>query len=556
VNLSQKHMPPDQAESRFDYIIVGGGSAGCVLANRLTADGRSSVLLIEAGGDDRPFHNLRQFAATQLIHIPAAVAFAMRHPGLTWGFSSEPEPSVDGRSFDVVRGRVLGGSSSINGMFYVRGEKQDYDRWAAAGCAGWNWDAVLPYFIRAEHHETATGEWQGTAGPLHISRTTPYPIMDAVLEAVAESDLPRSADLDRGTQFGVGSSHVTIRNGRRHSAAGAYLHPARGRSKLSVVTNTLVTKILFEGRTAVGVEVDRDGRHGRYYANNEIIVSAGAIGSPQLLEVSGIGDGRRLQALDVPVIVDAPGIGENLQDHYFVPLSWRLKPSVRTINGLARFPHNLYELAKYVFGRRGLLGQAAAQLFIYAKSGPQVETADLQLSVVPATMPQFNGRKIVPDPFPGLMIASAQLRPASRGHVHARSSDVRMHPSIQHRYLSDPLDQATQLAGMRLVRAIAGRGHLAQHIEAELTPGADLTTDEALLDYARRDGGSVYHPVGTVRMGNDAGAPLDPRLRVKGVDRLRVVDASIMPFLTSGNTHAPTIMIAEKASDMILDDRR
>lgn len=533
-------------------MIVGAGSAGCVLANRLTADGRHSVLLLEAGPDDRPFSAFSRFALNSLIHIPVGFMVTMRHPATTWGFESEPVPGTNERRYDVIRGRVLGGSSSINAMLYVRGERQDYDHWRDDGCPGWGWDDVLPYFRRAEDHQVGSNAWEGRGGPLGITEGVMYPVMERLLDAAEQMGLPRASSFNAGTQFGGGKPKLTIYRGRRQSTAVAYLRPAMRRRNLAVITEAQVSRILFNGRNAEGVEYTRGGEVRQVTARAEVIISAGAIGSPLLLEMSGIGDTQHLTRLGVPVLFHAPGVGENLQDHYFTPLTWRLKPGVASINRLTRFPAIVGEALKYAFTRRGLLTSSAVQLFLYARSNPNIATADLQFSAMPASMARVSGAEASrTDPEPGMTFASCQLRPKSRGHVHARSRDAR-DAAIQLNYLSHPLDEATHIAGVRLARALVAHPIMRPYVDHEIAPGEEAGTNDEILRYVRATGDSVYHPVGTVRMGQDQRHPLDAQLRVRGVEKLRVIDASIMPTLVSGNTNSPTIMIAERASDMIL----
>jgi len=538
--------------STYDYIIVGAGSAGCVLANRLTSNGRNSVLLIEAGEDDRVLSSPKRFLLNSLIHVPIGFAATMFAPTVTWGYASQPEPHAGNRTFQVIRGKVLGGSSSINGMLHVRGLRSDYDGWREAGCAGWGWGDVLPYFRKMETCLVGEDAWQGRDGPIRLSESTSYPVMDRVLDAAAALGLSRAATLNDGSQFGGGKALTAIWQGRRQSASVSYLHPILRRPNLHLLTGAQVTQITFSGRQASGVTYQRGQQQCQALASREVILAAGAIGSPHLLQVSGVGDAALLRELGVAVIANSPGIGAHLQDHYFARAAWRLRQGVASLNARTRAPAILLEAAKYAFARTGLLAGAASQLFIYARSSADVAEPDIQFSIAPASTAASSGRGIRPDTAPGMTFAACQLRPASRGFVRAQTGDARDNPSICFNYLSAAIDQQVHVRALRLARQITARAELAAEIEAEITPGPSVTSDEALLDYVRATGGTVYHPVGTVRMGADDSCPLDASLRVRGVAGLRVIDASIMPTLTSGNTNAPTLMIAEKGADLVL----
>ncbi|MEX3940834.1 GMC family oxidoreductase [Paraburkholderia sp. BR10937] len=528
-------------DHEVDYLIVGAGSAGCVLAHRLSADARNAVLLLEAGGEDN----------NPWIHIPVGYFKTMHDPALDWCYRTEPDEGVAGRQIDWPRGKVLGGSSSLNGLLYVRGQREDYDRWAALGNRGWSYADVLPYFRKSEDQERGANAWHGVGGPLKVSDLRlRRPIADHFIAAAQEIGIPLNEDYNGAVQEGVGYFQQTAYNGFRWSTAKGFLKPARKRSNLIVETRAQASRILFEGRRAVGVEYLQDGVKKTARARVEVILASGAIGSPQILQHSGVGPAHVLRNAGVAVLHDLPGVGQNLQDHLQVRLVFRTRE--RTLNDEVNHPlRKAWIGLQYALWRTGPLTLAASQVAIFTRSNPAVERPDIQFHMQPlsADKPGQGAH-----PFSAFTASVCQLRPHSRGSVEIRSADPLQYPAIRANYLSDPRDHPVVIGGIRVARRIAAAPSLAPHIVSEFVPGERYQSDAELLDAARQFSQSIYHPAGTCRMGRDATAVVDDRLRVHGLAALRVVDASIMPELVSGNTNAPVIMIAEKAADMILED--
>jgi choline dehydrogenase len=526
----------------FDYVIVGAGSAGCVLASRLSADGKHSVLLLEAGPKD-----------TNLwIHVPLGYGKLFKEKTVNWMYQTEPEPGLDGRTVFQPRGKVLGGSSSINGLLYVRGQHADYDRWRQHGNAGWGFDDVLPYFKKAENQQRGGDKYHGVGGPLPVSDLGhPDPLSAAFIDAAAETGLPKNPDFNGATQEGAGFFQTTTRDGRRASTAVAYLRPAKGRHNLRVETAALAQRILFEGRRARAVEYRQAGALRTARARKEILVSSGAYNSPQLLQLSGVGPAELLQKHGIDVVFDAPGVGHDLQDHLQVRVIMRCAKSV-TLNDVVNSPvRKILTGLQYAAFRTGPLTIAAGTSGAFFKTHPRLATPDIQIHFLPFSTDKM-GEKL--HSFSGFTASVCQLRPESRGSLRIRSADPTAPPEIRINYLATEVDRTANVEGLKILRKILQAPALRPYVIEEIDPGAKVSSDEALLAYCRQRGSTIYHPTSTCRMGNDPLAVVDQRLRVRGLDGLRVVDGSIMPDLVSGNTNAAIIMIAEKASDMILED--
>lgn len=528
----------------FDYIIIGAGSAGCVLADRLSACGRYRVLLLEAGGEDR----------NPWIHVPLGYGKLFVDPSVNWLYKTEPQPEFDGRVIGQPRGKVLGGSSSINGLVYIRGQREDFDGWAQRGNTGWSFDDVLPYFIRAEDQARGADEFHGVGGPQAVSdQTEPHPLCDAFVEAAQQAGHPYNEDFNGARQEGAGYYQTTSRRGLRASTAVSYLRRARKRENLRVQTRAHATRIVFEGKRAAGVEWLRDGVRETARARGEVLLASGAIGSPQLLQLSGVGPGALLSAHGVDIVCDQPNVGEHLEDHVQVRTVMRCTRAI-TFNDDMRNPlRAAWAGARWALLRKGPLTVSAGYAGGFFKTDARLASPDIQVHFINFSTTKM-GDKL--HDFSGFTASSCQLRPESRGHVRIKSADPFAAPEIDPRYFTAEADRSANVEGVRLLRAILRQPALAPFIAEELEPAPGLESDDELLAYCRANASTLYHPSCTARMGpeGDAQAVVDPRLRVHGVEGLRVVDASVTPGLISGNTNAAIIMIAEKASDLIRED--
>lgn len=533
-----------EASDQFDYIVVGAGSAGCVLANRLSADGRHKVLLLEAGPKDNYLW----------IHIPIGYGKTMFHKAYNWGFYTDPEPNMKDRRIYWPRGRGLGGSSSINGLIFVRGQRQDYDHWAQLGNTGWDWKSVLPYFMKSEHNSRGASATHSDKGPLWSSDIGgKHELMEAIIRGASEIGVPRNDDFNSGDQEGVGYYQLFTHNGWRISSAVAYLKPARDRANLRIETDAHTTGVILEGRRAVGVRYIQNGVVREARAAREVILSAGSLQSPQILQLSGIGPASLLQRRGVKVVHDLPGVGQNLQDHLQLRLMYKVSKPITTNDDL----RTLFSQAKiglqWLLTRTGPLGIGINQGGLFTKILPGSETPDIQFHFGTLSADMAGGK---PHPWSGCTFSVCQLRPESRGSVEIKSTDPMEPPSMRPNYLDAETDRICAVESIKYARRLASTSALKPYLVEEYKPGANVSTDDEILDFAREYGATIFHPTGTCKMGSDPMAVTDARLRVHGIGGLRVVDCSIMPTLVSGNTHAPAVMIAEKASDMILADSK
>ncbi|MEM8792873.1 MAG: GMC family oxidoreductase N-terminal domain-containing protein [Pseudomonadota bacterium] len=525
----------------WDYIIVGAGSAGCVLANRLSADARNRVLLLEAGPKDR----------NPWIHVPVGYYKTMLSP-LSWGYDTEPEAELEGRRIHWPRGKVLGGSSSINGLVYIRGQHSDYDHWRQLGCTGWGWDDVLPYFKRSEDNERGGDAWRGAGGPLKVSDIRDRrEICEAYIASAAAEGLPRNLDFNGAEQEGAGYFQTTSSRGLRCSSAAGYLKPARGRSNLRVETGALASGIELDGPRATGVRYLQDGAEHLAACRGEVVLCGGAVNSPQLLQLSGIGPGALLQDLGIAVRRELPGVGQDLQDHLQIRSLYRLNKPISVNDDVNNLLRRAWTGVRFALQRAGPLTLSAGSVGVFARVLPESETPDIQFHFIPFSADK-PGTGL--HDWPGVTASVCQLRPESRGEIAITSTDPRTHPRITANYLATEYDRRVLIEGLKLARRISRATPFADHVAEEVEPGPERTDDDALMAHIRARATTIFHPTSTCRMGTDPMAVTDPRLRVHGVEGLRIADCSIMPTVPSGNTNAPAIMVGEKCADMMLED--